>query len=366
MAYLKVENVISPDDVLLKIRDFAIDQGWTVLENLTPDLPLDGGEVSDGLRLTIKSPGDDFVIANFRSANSKKIFESQANTSNAYGIGLTCSTGYTSNPPSGKWYDQPGATKHVSQQVIGVGIPVKQDSSYTLYMNAITLPAPLMVVSLEYAPGVFQHLAFGVTQKIGAWTGGIIFSGSRNSYNLFTASEEFDPVDIEGESNPLFSMAKNASTFLRADIDAAPLRLPAVFWASAGADASTINYAFTGKILGLPVKKKDILTESWDPKIPHYAYLQSQEPADTGRNVNTLNCITVNLPLALYVQRDPDGLRNFSQCGYVPGVYFVSTRNIAPAQTYEISYPESGQLHQVFPFTRRGGIYGYDGFSVKQ
>lgn len=366
MAYQKFENVTSPDEILLKIRDFAEGQGWTVLENLTPDLPLDGESVSDGVRLSIRSPGDGEVVANFRSANGKKIFETQKNVDNAFGIGLVCSTTYTSNPPSGKWYDQPGATKHVSQQVIGVGIPAKPDSSYRLYLNAIALPAPLMVVSLEVGSGVFQHLAFGIAQKIGAWTGGIIYSGSRNSYGMFTASAEFDPVDIERESNPLFGMAKQASTFLRVDIDAAPLRLPAVFWASAGADNAEAQYGFTGKILALPVKKKDMLTEAWDPKIPHYAYLQSQEPTDTGRNLNTLNCVTVNLPLALYVQRDPDGLRNFSQCGYVPSVSFVSTRNVAPGQTYEISYPESGQLHQVFPFTRRGGIYGYDGFSVKQ
>jgi len=116
----------------------------------------------------------------------------------------------------------------------------------------------------------------------------------------------------------------------------------------------------------LPVANIDCINAGWFPKIPHYGYLQSQTSADTGRNVNTLNCITVNLPLAVYVLRDPDGLANFSQCGYVPGVYFISTRNVAPAQTYTINYPESGTLYQAFPQTSRGGPMGYDGISIKQ
>lgn len=363
MAYQKLENIGGPDDVLAKIRDFVVAHGWTVLENLTTDLSIDGSGESDGLRLVIQH-GD--IIAHFRSANGKAIFQSQLNTDHAYGIGLVCSTEYTAIPPSGKWYDQTGATAHTSGQVIGVGIPVKPNSGYNLYLNMVDEMEVMLVISLEITTGVFQHLAVGTAQKIGSWTGGTLYSGSRNSYYMFTASETYDPTTIETESNPLFGMSRYASTFLRADIDAAPQRLPAVLWASAGADLPDIKYGYTGKILGLPVKKQDILTENWDPKIPHYAYLQSQTVTDSGRNVNTLNCISVNLPLALYVQRDPDGLRNFSQCGYAPGTYFVSLFNMAPGQVYEISYPQSGQLHQVFPFTRRTGIYGYDGFSVKQ
>lgn len=371
MAYQLVQNVGSPNEVLGKIRDFALANGWTVLENLTSDPSIDGTVTEDGLRLSVKAPSGD-VVANFRSANGKPIFDSQANTNNAYGIGLVCSTDYTANPPSGKWYDQPGATKQVrTQEVIGVGIPCQKAGTtpMNLYLNAIANPAPLLAISLEILPGLFQHLVVADTQKIGSWSGGCVYSGSRNSWAMFTAAG-FARQNIEAESNHLLGMSEYASTFLRCDIDAAPLRLPAVLWASAGADnPADVRYGYTGKILGLPVKKRSIYTDPapiYDPKIPHYGYLQSQTATDTGRNVNTLNCITVNLPLALYVQRDPDGLRNFSQCGYVPGAYFISTRNVAPGQTYEISYPQSGQLHQAFPHTSRGGVFGYDGLSIKQ
>lgn len=364
MAYQKYENLGGSNDVLSKMREFAVAQGWTVLENLTPDLAIDDSGTSDGLRLSIRKGN---IYANFRSANGKPIFATQNNASEAqaYGIGLVCSTNYSATPPSGKWYDQPNATKHnATQQVIGVGIPVKKDANLRLYCNSITEPANMLLFSLELEAGVFQHLAVAETQKVGAWTGSIVYSGSRNSVNMFPA--DWTATTIENESNHLFGMARNASTFLRCDIDAAPLRNPSVLWASAGADNTDINSCFTGKILGVPVTNLNVLTERWFPKIPHYAYLQSQDSKDTGRNVNTLNCISVNMPLALYVQRDPDALRNFSQVGYVPGVNCISMRNVAPGQTYEISYPQSGNLYQVFPHIRRGGAFGYDGFSVKQ
>lgn len=364
MAYQLYENLGGPDDVLAKMRNFAVDNGWTVLENLVPDISIDDTGTQDGIRLVLQKGS---VFAHFRSANGKKIFDTQnsATPANAYGIGLIGATNHTVNPPSGKWYDQPGATKHAAtQQYIGVGIPVKKDSNLRLYCNAITETAALLVFSLELEKGVFQHLAIGDTQKVGAWTGGVIYSGSRNSVNMFPAA--WTATTIESESNHLFAMSQKASTFLRCDIDAAPLRVPSILWASGGPDISDINSCFTGKILGLPVTNLNVLTASWFPKIPHYAYLQSQDSKDTGRNVNTLNCISVNLPLALYVQRDPDALRNFSQVGYAPGVFAISLRNVAPGQTYEISYPQSGNLYQVFPHVRRGGTFGYDGFSVKQ
>ena len=363
MAYQLYSNLAGPDDVLTKMRDFAVANGWTALENLTQDLALDGLGSYDGRRLTLKN-GD--IYANFRSANGKAIFATQNNatTDLAHGIGLVCSTNYTSTPPSGKWYDQPNATKHVNQEIIGVGIPVNAASNLNLYCNAISDPAVLLIFSLEITKGIFQHLAVAATQKVGAWTGGMIYSGSRNSINMFPSA--WDAITIESESNHLFGMSAKASTFLRCDIDAAPLRLNSVLWASAGPDSTSLISGCTGKILATPVCNISTLNESWFPKIPHYGYLQSQDSKDVGRNANTLNCISVNLPIALYVQRDPDALRNYSQVGYVPGLDAISIRNAAAGQTYEISYPNSDNLYQVFPHVKRGGGFGYDGISIKQ
>ncbi|TWH48559.1 hypothetical protein [Sporomusa sp. KB1] len=368
MTYQKYENLGGPNDVLSKMREFALANGWSILENLTPDLAIDETGVVDGLRLSIQKGN---IYAHFRTANGEAIFQTQNNAAKAtkakcaYGIGLVCSTGYSSTPPSGYWFDQPNATKHkATQQVIGAGISVKKDANLRLHCNAITEPEIMIMFSLELEEGLFQHLAVANVQKVGAWAGGTIYSGSKNSVTMFPV--DWSPTTIENLSNHLFGMSAQASTFLRCDIDAAPLRNPPVLWASAGPDGSDISQCFTGKILGLPVTNLNVLGEAWFPKIPHYAYLQSQSATDVGRNVNTLNCISVNIPLALYVQRDPDSLRNYSQVGYVPGMNCISMRNVAPGQTYEISYPQSGNLYQVFPHVRRGGAFGYDGISVKQ
>lgn len=364
MSYQIYDNLGGPNDVLTKMRDFVVANGWTVLENLTDDISVDGMGVIDGKRLSIHK-GD--IYANFRSANGKGIFKTHnnSNPANAYGIGLTCSTNYSSTPVSGYWYDQPNATKMRStQEVIGVGIPVKPGGNLRLYCNYISDPAEMLLFSLELEKGYFQHLCVAMTNKVGAWTGGTVYSGSRNSVMMFPST--WTMTQLEAESNHLFGMSKQASTFLRIDVDAAPLRVPSVLWASGGKDASDAASCYTGKILALGVMNIDCIKESWLPKVPHYCYLQSQDSKDIGRNVNTLNCISVNLPMAMYVMRDPDALRNYSQVGYVPGIYEISMRNVAPGQLYEISYPLSGNLHQVFPHVRRMGAFGYDGISVRQ
>lgn len=364
MAYQKYENPGGPNDILGKIRDFCLANGWTILENCTADLAIDGSGVSDGQRLAIQKGS---VFAVLRSANGRAIFKTQNNATaaQAYGIGVTCAASYSANPPSGYWYDQSNAIKlAATQEVIGAGIPVKNDANYALHCNVVSDPADMLIFSLELEEGYFQHLAIGNTQAVGNWTGGALLSGSRNSVNMFSAS--WDMATIEADSNHLFGMSAKASTFLRCDIDAAPERSPAVLWASGGPNGSGADACFTGKILGLPILNLSTLSAVWFPKIPHYGYLQSQNATDGGRNANTLNCISVNLPIAMYVQRDPDALMNFSQVGYVPGVDAISLKYIAPTQLYEISYPQSGNMYQVFPHCRRGGGFGYDGISIKQ
>ena len=94
--------------------------------------------------------------------------------------------------------------------------------------------------------------------------------------------------------------------------------------------------------------------------------MQSRNRLDGGMNVNTLNCVSINMPLFVSVRVDPDVLDNYAAVGLVPGIYFISTLNVQTGQTYETVYPESGQMCQAFPFGRRRGHYGFDGISIKQ
>lgn len=361
MAYSKV-SVSSPNELITALSVFAVASGWTVLYE-GDDLPIDGTATTDGKRLVIKSPSAS-TFAHFRAASGKKIFPTHTILGSLYGLGLMCSTAYTEAPASGLWYDQTGATQLTTGEVIGVGIPLQAATAMNVYFNHISDPAEIIVISVEVFAGVFQHMAVGEIYKTGSWTGGTIYSASRNSANMFPASLTASVVD--SASYHLFSMNLKANTFLRANIDAAPNRTPEVLWASAGPATATADAGYTGKRLALPVVGAGVLATTWVPKIPHYRYLQSQSSTDTGRNVNTLNCISVNLPIAVYVLRDPDGLANFSQCGYVSGLYFISMRNVSPGSTYDINYPASGNLYQAFPHTSRGGVFGYDGLAIKQ
>jgi len=357
MAFLK-STISSPNDFITQLSAFAASAGWSVLAE-ADDLPIAGGSVANGKRLVLCSPSATTFV-NLRSANGAKIFPTQ-NTGVYYGVGITGSTAFTESPASGLWYDQTGATKNASGEFVGAGIPLHAATECNVYFNHVSDPAQMIIASVEVFAGCFQHIAFGELQKIGTWTGGAIYSASHNSSGMFASS--MTQAVVESTSCQLFGANIYSNTFLRVNIDAAPLRSPEVLWASSG-PATGLGY--TGKRLGLPIVHRSSLSDATLPKIPHYGYLQSQSASDYGRNVNTLNCISVNLPIAVYVLRDPDGLANYSQCGYVPGVYCISTRNVAPGSVYSVDYPSSGINYQAFPQTSRGGVTGYDGISIKQ
>lgn len=358
MAYTQV-SISTPNDFLVQLSVYAQSVGWSVLYE-GDDLPIDGTATSDGKRLVIKSPSKN-TIAHFRSANGKGIFPTHNHTSYCYGIGLTCSTGFKENPASGLWYDQIGVITNSAQAPIGVGIPLLSGTAQKVYFNHTSEPSELIIASVEVYAGFFLHVAIGEAYKIGSWTGGTICSASMSSADMFPS--QMTKTILDTLAVQLFSTSLNSNTFLRANIDSAPLRLHEVLWAGSGTNETPVS-GYTGKHLATPIVNKNALSTC--PKIPHYGYLQSQSSTDSGRNVNTLNCISVNLPIALYVLRDPDALKNYSQCAYVPGMFCISMKNLAPKSTYNVDYPSSGVLYQAFPQTTRGGSMGYDGISIIQ
>ena len=100
--------------------------------------------------------------------------------------------------------------------------------------------------------------------------------------------------------------------------------------------------------------------------IPHYANMQSASNLDWGRNINTLNCITINMPLYMAVRVDPDVLDNYAGVGSVCGLYFVCMFTMQTSLAYDMSYPKSNDLCQVFSYSMRRGRFGFEGISVRQ
>ena len=377
MANAKYTITGNMNDVLKKMHEFLLANGWTILNGCTSDLTPNASGNSDGG--TILAVKKDDCIAVMRTAMGWAIFPNQTNHSTsaasigAYGIGLTGCTAYTANPASGYWYDQTNPPLDKSQrQVIGVGIVSCQGVSgtYELFCNCSSTPTAAVIFTIKetinnaktgnVAVSVYQHLAFGMIHKVGQWSGGMYIAGSRSSYNMFTSTYGY-PEEVDNTSNEMFASADTPSLLVQGEVDSAPTLDKPVLWWSAGPEGGNMG---TGKILASTVLNHEYLDSM--PKIPHYGYLQSQNSTDYGRNINTLNCISVNLPIALFVQRDPNPLMNFSMVGYIPNVYSISMRNVAPDKMYEINYPKSGNLHQVFPHTIRGGKRGYDGISIIQ
>ena len=156
---------------------------------------------------------------------------------------------------------------------------------------------------------------------------------------------------------PVLSSSTLTNTYLRIDVDEAPLDIRGnVIWASSGHDN------ITGKSLALPIRNND--TDG--AKIPSYYFMQSKERLDWGRNINTLNGITVDMPMFFAVKTDPEELNLYAAVGQATGIYFISMLNMQTAGTYERSYPKSGVLNQVFPMGRRRGNYGFDGIGIAQ
>ena len=111
---------------------------------------------------------------------------------------------------------------------------------------------------------------------------------------------------------------------------------------------------------------RNIGIDNANGQIPNYKVLQSASALDWGRNVNTLNCISINYPLYFSVIRDPDAMSLYSAVGQAIGIYFVNTLNMQTGYVYKLNYPSSVDNCQIFSMGHRRGTYGYDGISLKQ
>lgn len=371
MAFVSYTGLKNPDDVLSAISTYVSSQGYFIAQPITDDLNIYDRSSSDGKRFCFQNPSGDYFII-LRTASGTQVFgdtndsamdiKTPETDSNYVGIAMTVSEGYST---SARWYNQ----YHVPKQgggvkVYGVFMPIAvgENYSYTLYCNSISNPTETIVFTLVKENDSYKqcaHLLYANINKYDNWEGGAFFSGScpismmKDGIKCWLHEQTADRYIL-----PICSSGTVSNSFLRIDIDEAPLTSRGnILWASSG----TANE--TGKKLALPIRTADNL----NGKIPHYYYLQSKDRLDWGKNICTLNAITINLPIFLAVMVDPDILDNYSAVGHISGVYFVSNLNMQTGCVYEISYPESNKLCQVFPACgKRRGAFGFDGISIQQ
>lgn len=422
MAYVVYEGLKNPNEVLAKMAEYIKSRGYTVVEDLKDDTNIYKRDEVDGKKFVFMDRTNTYFIY-LRSANGINIFglnddadmdayddsfiETQKNK-NFYGIGATVGEGYSKKQ---RWYNQfQVPTKFRSKEVQAVWIPVipREDTEqtlvgsdtpefvnnnkYKLYCNNILKPSDTLIFSVvaENVGGDIRighdyrcvHLVFGNLYKYDSWEGGVFFSGSslpslmKEAGELFRIQRDYkkQPLMLDKDGNPkkdynalhtiidsgilpVLSSGNLSNTFLRIDIDEAPYKERGeIRWACSGSDN------VTGKPMSLPVRVEN----GGNGEIPNYSSLQSTDSLDWGRNINTLNCLTLNMPIYMAVRVDPDVLNNYAGAGQVAGVYFVCNLNMQSTGVYEMSYPKSGDRCQIFSHSMRRGRFGYDAISIRQ
>ena len=399
MAYVKYTDLETPDEVLTKMAEYITSRGYTIIEPLKDDTNIYDRSSVDGKKFVFMDRTQTYYV-HLRSFNEIWPF---GTTDDAYmdiqtpnvdykyqGIAMTVSEGYSKTQ---RWYNQylvPLNLRGKDVQFVCIPIPSRAElnsngtnnenhnlNKYTLYCNNIVEPSDTLIFSVvaenvggdAYRGHDYRavHLACGMLRKYDNWEGGFWFTGStvpsmiKSAYDLFAKSslEDEDAFYEIKDSGilPILSSGSVSNTFLRIDIDDAPKESRGyIRWASSGTDN------ITGKPMSMPVR----VSGGGNGLIPHYANMQSQNNLDWGRNINTLNCITLNMPNYMAVRVDPDVLDNYAACGQVTGIYYVSMLNMQTSYLYEMSYPKSNDLCEVFSYSMRRGRFGFDGISIRQ
>ena len=399
MAYVKYTDLETPDEVLTKMAEYITSRGYTIIEPLKDDTNIYDRSSIDGKKFVFMDRTQTYYV-HLRSFNEIWPF---GTTDDAYmdiqtpnvdykyqGIAMTVSEGYSKTQ---RWYNQylvPLNLRGKDVQFVCIPVPSRAElnsngtnnenhnlNKYTLYCNNIVEPSDTLIFSVvaenvggdAYRGHDYRavHLACGMLRKYDNWEGGFWFTGStvpsmiKSAYDLFAKSslEDEDAFYEIKDSGilPILSSGSVSNTFLRIDIDDAPKESRGyIRWASSGTDN------VTGKPMSMPVR----VSGGGNGLIPHYANMQSQDKLDWGRNINTLNCITLNMPIYMAVRVDPDVLDNYAACGQVTGIYYVSMLNMQTSYLYEMSYPRSQDLCEVFSYSMRRGRYGFDGISIRQ
>lgn len=399
MAYVKYTDLETPDEVLTKMAEYITSRGYTIIEPLKDDTNIYDRSSVDGKKFVFMDRTQTYYV-HLRSFNEIWPF---GTTDDAYmdiqtpnvdykyqGIAMTVSEGYSKTQ---RWYNQylvPLNLRGKDVQFVCIPIPSRAElnsngtnnenynlNKYTLYCNNIVEPSDTLIFSVvaenvggdAYRGHDYRavHLACGMLRKYDNWEGGFWFTGStvpsmiKSAYDLFAKSslEDEDAFYEIKDSGilPILSSGSVSNTFLRIDIDDAPKESRGyIRWASSGTDN------VTGKPMSMPVR----VSGGGNGLIPHYANMQSQNKLDWGRNINTLNCITLNMPNYMAVRVDPDVLDNYAACGQVTGIYYVSMLNMQTSYLYEMNYPRSQDLCEVFSYSMRRGRFGFDGISIRQ
>ena len=202
----------SATDLLDKLTAFMALQGWASNYNANEGA---------GKRAHFSKGG---VMVSLRAALAESnIFTSQ--TSTFTGLGINIATSYSSG--SG-WYAQPGAPSGLTTAAYETAaLPMAaglQAYAYHLFDDG----NDNVMLVVEASAGIYNYLGFGLTSsKIGSWTGGAYFYGTKQGHGLVgnatisatqpfkTAGSAFMRASVDGASWAMLDLLPSNSTGAR-------------------------------------------------------------------------------------------------------------------------------------------------------
>lgn len=328
MAY-ETGSATGPNDMLIKLRDFAAAQGWTVNRDVA---------AGSGRELCL-SKGTAYF--NLRSYQNETIVINGSSQSGKYGIAVSGSDGYAGGSA---WDRQPGYPLRTSssggdQGHANLPLPIYFGPfpSYHLFAP----DSKTIYLELEVASTIFQRLGFGSLDLFNpaAPGGGRFFYATGGEHPTVSGSTAWLNNEIDSSNRGLEEVpfraadfttnAEKGGSFLRAQFDS--------FDNWCGSARSSANTYMFQACQGGGV---------------HDKVLRDYSP-------NPLNGVGLLLPNIVSVNRNNEFL---SPVGVVPGMRYMDMTLYQPGEEFSLG-PDTWK---VFPWYQKGGRSWQRGIAYKK
>jgi hypothetical protein len=324
MAIYETGATTGVNDLIDKIRAFAVTNGWT-----NNSFVAEGA----GFRLHLQLSTDVFV--NFRSLVAEA---SQPSGAVITALAMNGSTGYNGSNP---WYAQPGAALISGGAPNRPAVGIVGSGAFPTYH--LFARSNMIYCVVEYTTGQYQWLGFGKPTKKGTWSGGILVFGARECRGTNDTTSAHSTMC--GRSQYITNNADgNPNAFLYAECDGA------TNWMAS--DANMVM----------------------NPTAAKFFDGFNKLGACNMNSPNSFNGQVILIPIELYMTRQGPGswtrTTNISIEGYLTDIFMCNMKNLTPGQLLTISSDE----YLAFPFRLKttsgtvntAGATGWQGFAIKK
>ncbi|YP_001294541.1 structural protein [Pseudomonas phage M6] len=331
MAY-ETGSATGPNDMLIKLRDFAAAQGWTVNRDVA---------AGSGRELCL-SKGASYV--NLRSYQNETITINGSYTSGRYGIAINGSDGYSAGAT---WDRQPGyplrtSTSGGDQAHANLPLPIYFGPfpSYHLFAP----DSKTIYLELEVASTIFQRLGFGALD--------LFNSAAPGGGRFFYATGGEHPATTTGNSTWLGSDVENASFAL----EEVPFRSAGYMDSAASTKSGSFLRAqfdsFNNWCQSARRPTKTQTGQACQGGAVHDKVLMSMSP-------NPLNGVGILLPQIVSVNRNEEYL---NPVGVMPGLRYMDMTLYQPGEEFALG----SETWKVFPWYQKNGRSVQRGIAYKK